>query len=601
VWTLKGFVSFAALAIIALSAGTPLAPGSSTPKTKPPGAPPRAATGTETTLPGFEFAGPFDHGPVLGAASEPSRFVPGVVLVGFRPGVSSAQRYSVERAVGAEGAKRLGPHIRPVGHGRVLGQQYMEPLELRVPATQVLAVVHRLRENRAVAYAEPDYLMQGSSITPSNPDFAPYQWADNNTGQSVPTQESEENLGPPEAGTPGDDDNALAAWQVTTGSRSIVVGEVDTGVDYTHPDLAANIWSNPGGIGGCAAGTHGYNVLEKNCNPMDTESSPLDGHGTHVAGIIGAVGNSGIGVVGMNWETTILPVRWMEDVLYGETSALIEALQWLVKAKQAGVNLRVVNDSASFVGTASSQALSNEIETLGANDILFVSAAGNSGANDDEVAVRRYPCGYDLANEICVTSTNNKDELPDWANYGPERVDMAAPGVSIYSTEREDKYGYISGASTAAPQVSGAAALVLSVEPSLSATELKADILGNVDPLPALAGKVRTGGDLDVCKAIPGCLALLPPPPARQPTMSASPESAPTNLTGANSYPSGVVTCKTVAYRVHSKPHWIWVAKTRNVRGHIVLARRRGKIVYVRVRVSYVVKHKKLCSSRPPA
>ncbi len=414
---------------------------------------------------------------------------------------------------------RLGPAIRPTrdGGGHADGAQFLAPFELRVPRKQVLAVVRRLRRNRAVAYAEPDYLMH-ESATPNDPLFS-LQWSDDNTGQNVPSQESEEILGAPTPGTPADDDGALKAWQLSTGSRSIVIGETDTGVEYTHPDLAANIWSNPGTIGGCATATHGYNVLAKNCNPMDTDTA-YGGHGTHVAGIMGAVGNNGIGVTGINWQTTILPVKWLNTAGSGETSALIEALQWLVAAKQAGVNIRVINDSATFWGTAYSQALSNEIDVLGANEILFVTAAGNTGDDNDELAVRRYPCGYDRPNEICVTASNDDDQLPSWANYGPKTVDLAAPGVSIYSTLREGKYGYLSGGSMAAPQVSGAAALILSVKPNLSATALKADILEHVDPLPALSGRVITGGILDICKALPGCDSQQPPP-----------KSAPVNLT----------------------------------------------------------------------
>ncbi len=450
----------------------------------------------------------------LGANPSPtstsSPYRPGVVLIGFRQGVSAVERYVIERAAGGQGARRLGPSIRPAGLSGAAGQEFLSPLELHVPATQTQAVISRLRRNPAVAYAEPDYLMLASAV-PNDPSFS-LQWADDNTGQSVPFQESEEILGAPAPGTPGDDDSALAAWQVSTGSRSIVIGETDTGVDYEHPDLAANIWSNPGGVGGCATGTHGYNVLSRNCNPMD-EDTTYDGHGTHVAGIMGAVGNNGIGVTGINWQTSILPVKWLSTASWGETSALIEGLQWLVAAKQAGVNVRVVNDSATFYGTASSQALSNEIEVLGANNILFVTAAGNTGNNNDEVAVQRYPCSYDLPTEICVTASNDKDELSSWANYGPHTVNLAAPGVSIYSTLREGKYGYLSGGSMASPQVAGAAALILSVKPSLSASELKADILEHVDPAPALSGKVITGGILDVCKAMPGCAAEPPPPP----------------------------------------------------------------------------------------
>jgi subtilisin family serine protease len=335
---------------------------------------------------------------------------------------------------------------------------------------------------------------------PNDPFFT-MQWGDSNVGQLIPTQESEEKLGPEAKGTAGADDRALEAWGVTTGNRSIVIGETDTGVDYTHPDLAANIWSNPGGVGGCAAGTHGFNVLAHSCDPMD-DDKVYGGHGTHVAGIMGAVGNNGIGVAGMNWQTTILPVKWLSSSAWGETSGLIEALQSVVAAKQAGVNVRVVNDSATFKGTAYSQALSDEIDTLGANNILFVTAAGNTGDNNDEEKVRRYPCGYDRPSEICVTATDNNDKLPSWANYGPHTVDLAAPGVSIYSTLREGKYRYLSGGSMAAAQVSGAAALILSAQPTLSAIQLKSAILEQVDLLPSLAGKVRTGGRLDVSKAL---------------------------------------------------------------------------------------------------
>ncbi|HEY4450506.1 MAG TPA: S8 family serine peptidase [Solirubrobacteraceae bacterium] len=443
------------------------------------------------------------------SGGEAARFNAGIVLLGFRPGVSAASRRAIERAVGASAEKRLGPALRPVStHSSV--PALPTPLELRVPGGGVLAAVERLRRFHQVAYAEPDYVMHASAA-PNDPSFG-VQWGDSNTGQAIPTQEGNEVLGAPANGTAGADDSALKAWGTTTGSTSIVIGETDTGVDYAHPDLAANVWSNPGGIGGCASGTHGYSVVSHTCNPMD-DDTVYGGHGTHVAGIMGAVGNNGVGVSGMNWRTTILPVKWLNASAWGETSGLIEALQWLIAAKQAGVNVRVVNDSATFAGTAFSQALSNEIDTLGANGILFVTAAGNSGNNNDEEKVRRYPCGYDRPTEICVTATDNNDQLPSWANYGPHTVDLAAPGVSIYSTLREGKYGYLSGGSMASPQVAGAAALILAVSPSFTPQELKADIVGNVDPLPSLAGKVISGGRLDVCKALPGCSGPPPPPP----------------------------------------------------------------------------------------
>ena len=432
-----------------------------------------------------------------------SAFRAGVILVAFRLGVSSEEREEIERSVGAWGERSLGPRTAPAGPHRSLPV----PLLLRVPRGRVLIAVERLRQLRQVAYAEPDYLMSASAA-PNDLDFA-MQWGDLNNGQAVPTQDQFELLGAPANGVPGAHDRAVRAWDESTGSRSVVIGEVDTGVDYGHPDLQANIWSNPGGVGGCPAGSRGYNVLTGACDAMDDDTA-YGGHGTAVAGVMGAVGGNSAGVAGMNWQTTILPVKWLDSTANGTTSGLITALQWLLSAKQAGVNIRVVNDSATFVGTAVSQALSQEIDTLGANNILFVTAAGNSGDDDDEERMRRYPCGYDRPTEICVTASDNTDRLPSWVNYGPHTVDLAAPGISIYSTLRNGGYGYLSGGSVAAPQVAGTAALILSVARSLSASAVKSKILGHVDRLASLKGRVITGGRLDVCRAMPACPVAIP-------------------------------------------------------------------------------------------
>lgn len=457
-------------------------------------------------------------GLLASAAQASAPYQPGVVLVGFKPGASAAERSSVQRQVKAQRATQLGAASRAARGSRGLDKRIGQLFMLRVAPGNVLSDVTALRGQKSVRFAEPDYLMRASGTPriPNDPSF-PLQWGSLNTGQTVNGQ----------AGTAGDDDGAAEAWNVTTGSRSIVVGIADTGLDYTHPDLAPNVWRNPGGIvqpvlnqsAPCPAGTHGYSVVPSTnpCNPMDTDGT-YNGHGTHVAGIIGAVGNNGIGVAGMNWSTTMLPVKWLKGAGGGSASTpvsqLINALSVLATAQQAGVNVRVVNVSAVFVGTnctsaspppnsgCFSQALSDEIDLLGKNGILFVTAAGNSGHNNDTTP--EYPCDYDRPTEICVTAISQRDALPSWANYGPNTVDLAAPGVNIYSTLRNGTYGYISGGSMAAAQVSGAAALILS-SADMSPAALKADILNNVDPVPALSGKVRTGGTLDVCKAIPGC------------------------------------------------------------------------------------------------
>jgi subtilisin family serine protease len=428
------------------------------------------------------------------SATERPRYQPGVVLVGLRPGVPSSVLPALMRAVSAGKHHRLGFIGSDTRAARNLQGRIGASFVLRVRSGTVLSTVAWLRrQRRFVRYAEPNYQLQPAAATnvPNDPSFN-QQWGSLNTGQTV--------NGKP--GTAGADDGAARAWAHSTGSQSIVIGEVDTGVDYTHPDLAANIWSNPGGVNGCAAGTHGYNVLNSTCDPMDSDVS-YNGHGTHVAGIMGAVGNNGAGVAGMNWSTTILPVKWISDNNGANyTTDLIAALDWLLKAEQAGVNIRVVNDSTVFIGTASSQALSDEIDALGANNILFVTAAGNSGQNNDVPANARYPCAYDRPTEICVTASDQNDALWSQANWGPNTVDLAAPGDNIYSTLRNGNYGYISGTSMASPQVAGAAALILSVQ-DMTVTALKAQILNTVDPIPALSGLVRTGGRLDVCNALP--------------------------------------------------------------------------------------------------
>lgn len=403
-------------------------------------------------------------------------FVDSRVLVGFEPGAPPSALSPVLVAAGA----------------RDIGRRGRAAL-LAVPAGQVLDTVARLRRSPLVRYAEPDYLGE-LAASPDDPALGK-QWGLQNQGQTVNGV----------TGRPGADENALAAWQVTTGAPSVVVAEVDTGVDYTHPDLRANIWTNPGGIGGCPAGTHGYDALSSGCDPMDDDTA-YGGHGTHVAGIIGAVGNNGVGVAGVSWSTTVLPVKTVSASGVGATSDLLAGLDWVLRAKQSGVNIRVVNDSQTWKGTAYSQALSDEIDVLGSNGILFVTAGGNTGEDDDDPGLRRYPCGYDRSTELCAAASTSSDTLAGFANRGASTVDLAAPGENIWSTLRGGTYGYVSGSSMAAAQVSGAAALVLAHQ-DLTVLGVKAALLQGADAVPGLTGLVRTGGRLDLCRAVGGCAA----------------------------------------------------------------------------------------------
>ena len=310
---------------------------------------------------------------------------------------------------------------------------------------------------------------------------------------------------------------APSAWDVTRGANVtdpnvVVVGVVDTGVDYDHPDLAANIWSNPGGIGGGAQGTHGYNAIPAFINNFPTPSNydPMDdnGHGTHVSGTIGAVGDNGIGVVGVNWSVSIMGLKFLDASGSGTTADAIEAINFAIQAKMNGVNVRALN--ASWGGGPFDAVLLAKIQEANGNGILFVAAAGNSGVNIDRTPF--YPACYSYnanssrmsANVIAVAATDSGDLRASFSNYGLNSVQLGAPGVNIYSTWPDplNPYTYLSGTSMATPHVVGAAALILAAQHDLSVAQLKAVILSSVDPISSLSGKTVTGGRLNVGKAV---------------------------------------------------------------------------------------------------
>lgn len=340
------------------------------------------------------------------------------------------------------------------------------------------ALIQALQRNPHVAYAEPNYIVSIVK-TPNDPSYSQL-WG----LQKI---------------------QSAAAWDTTTGSNTVVVGVVDTGVDYTHGDLSANIWSNSGGINGCGANTHGYNAITDTCDPMDDNS-----HGTHVSGTIGAAGNNGTGVAGVNWTTSIMGLKFLDKNGSGYTSDAIAAIDWAVRAKQSGLaNVRVLNNS--WGGGGFSQALLDEINKAAGSDILFVAAAGNNRSNNDRKA--SYPASYGTANEIAVAATDQNDQLAWFSNYGPVTVDLGAPGVAILSTVPGNAYASYSGTSMATPHVSGAAALILSACADLPVSDLKSTILNNVDPLGSLSGQVKTGGRLNVSRAIQNCATTPPPSP----------------------------------------------------------------------------------------
>jgi subtilisin family serine protease len=388
------------------------------------------------------------------------------------------------------------------------------------------------RGQPGVVYAEPNYIV-GKAVIPNDPEF-PNLWGLHNTGQPI--------LGIP--GTPDADIDAPEAWDISTGSSSIVVGVIDTGVDYNHPDLAANIWSAPtaftvfGSIN-CPAGSHGFNAITNTCDPFDDE-----GHGTHVSGTIGARGNNAQGVTGVNWVTRIIGGKFLDSSGFGSTADAIQAIDFMIQTKAffgAGANIRVLNNS--WGGGPFSGALQTMIQNSNASNMLFVAAAGNGGVDgigDDNDIFPQYPASYPVANVLAVASTTRQDLRSGFSNFGATSVDLGAPGSTILSTVPGGGYGFASGTSMASPHVAGAAALVLS-ECSLTTAQLKANLMDNVVSIPALAGITVTGGRLNVNNSIRDCDGVPDPPPPAPTGLVAS--GGPSQITldwnasaGADSY-----------------------------------------------------------------
>ena len=261
--------------------------------------------------------------------------------------------------------------------------------------------------------------------------------------------------------------DAQNAWTITTGSASVVVAIIDTGVDYNHVDLDANIWTNPGEIpgngidddgNGFVDDIHGYDFVNDDGNPMDD-----NGHGTHVAGTIAAEGNNATGVTGVTWSTSIMALKFLAANGSGYLSDAVEAINYATMMRtRYGVNVRVENNS--WGGGGFSSAMQAAIQASNDAGILFVAAAGNSGTNNDAVA--QYPANYDSPNVISVAATTQNGQLASFSCYGATTVDIAAPGVSILSTTPNNTYSTYSGTSMATPHVSAVAALAWAVNPT---------------------------------------------------------------------------------------------------------------------------------------
>ncbi|MFM8944822.1 MAG: S8 family serine peptidase, partial [Actinomycetota bacterium] len=353
-----------------------------------------------------------------------------------------------------------------------------------------------------VLYAEPDYLVSVER-TPNDPLYAANQW--DMAKIAAPT-----------------------AWDAHTDSGSIVVAVVDTGIDFTHPDLLTNLWSDPAN-----ASVHGYTCSGGTCVAGGQDNH---GHGTHVAGTIGASTDNGLGVAGINWNVKLLAIKFLDANGSGAISDAVAGFTLLRSLKLGGVNIRVTNNS--WGGGGYSQALKDAMAALevtpGAPGTLNVCAAGNSGVNADFTPM--YPAAYDNRGIVSVLATDVNDIGASFTNYGLGSVDLAAPGVSIYSTEATgtcslcDPSGYrtLSGTSMASPHVAGVAAAMLSEHPDLTAAQARDGLLRpeSYDAMTdARARSTSTGGRLNFAKVLANSGFYANPTLNQFPTVSVGPDA----------------------------------------------------------------------------
>ncbi len=424
--------------------------------------------------------------PSLGLKRKRPEFVPGDVLVRYKSEAAAKRQQSAVATVNAEG------RAIPMQVERFLGSNVVDGLRLaRVAPEDTLNAIAALKAQPDVIYAEPNYILH-ADLTPNDPQYgSQYGW--------------------PKISAP-------QAWDITTGSSNVVVGVVDQGIDINHSDLLANIWTNPapGSIPGITGDLHGYSFVD------NSGTIPAEDHSTHVAGIIGAVGNNNRGVVGLNWNVKLMSLRFLDGSGNGSDSNAIRALAyakqmkdlWVSSGGTQGANIRALNNS--YGGGGFSQAFLDAINALNQSGILFVASDGNAGGlpEQDSDAFPHFPSGYKAPNVVSLVATDSNDFLASFSSFGAQSATLGAPGVNILSTTTKtilmpdftdgdgNTYSFFSGTSMASPHATGTAALLSAQNPNLTVQQLKSLLIFNGDLIPSLSGKTLTGRRLNVRKSL---------------------------------------------------------------------------------------------------
>lgn len=428
-------------------------------------------------------------------ASETARHVPGEIIVKFKSGVNAKQFFQ-NKSITSLG---LTPK-------REIKLSYQKLNVISVGDEKSLThALEALKNNADIEYAEPNYIYSIavmpkeyaavtkrletspfadlSAATPDDTSFGKL-WGLSNTGSNEPQGK---------VGVEGADVNALKAWDITKGSRSVKIAVIDTGVDYNHPDLKGNVWINELELKGKAGvdddgngyidDVHGYDFANNDNDPMDGH-----GHGTHCSGTIGAVHNNKLGVAGVMADVTIVPIKFLGDDGSGSLEAAIKSIDY-------ATTLNVDLMSNSWGGGGRSEALFEAIKRASDQGIIFTAAAGNSSANND--ATPSFPANYEAPNVVSVAALTAQNDMAYFSSYGRNSVHIAAPGHNILSTVAGGKYEIMSGTSMATPHVSGVLGLLLAKEGRLSHDVMKERLTYTGVPVSALRGKTQTASRID--------------------------------------------------------------------------------------------------------